>query len=77
MIVTADAIKFGGGMGNIARKPSEEPTENVRSSDTTKVAEKKQLPKIDFQYQKAGYPRYTEGARYWLQMGWSARFHLF
>lgn len=68
MIVTADAVKFGGGMGNIARKPSEEPTENVRSSDTTKVApEKKQLPKIDFQYQKSGYPRYTEGARYWLQ----------
>lgn len=67
-ILTADAVKFGGGMGNIARKPSENPTENVKSSDTTQMApEKKQLPKIDFKYQKSGYPRYAEGARYWLQ----------
>lgn len=36
-IVTADAVKIGGGMGNIGR------------------------PEI------SGYPRYTEGARYWMQ----------
>lgn len=66
-IITADAVKFGSGMGNIARKPSENPTENVRSSDTIVSGEKKQLPKINFAYQTSGYPRYTEGARYWLQ----------
>jgi hypothetical protein len=39
-VVTADAVKIGGGMGNIAR--GEHP-------------------------ETGGYPRYTEGARYWLQ----------
>ena len=41
-VVTADAVKIGGGMGNIARG---------KNSKTS------------------GYPRFTEGARYWLQ--WS------
>ena len=45
--LTVDAIKIGGGMGNIARKPS---------SDKTNSAA-----------QVSGYPRYAEGARYWLQ----------
>jgi hypothetical protein len=44
-VVTADAIKIGGGMGNIRRSTT---------SDTE---------------QTSGYPRFTEGARYWLQ--WS------
>ena len=67
-MLTADGIKFGGGMGNIARKPSAQPTENVKSSDTTNInIEKKTLPKIDYPYQTSGYPRYTEAARYWLQ----------
>lgn len=48
-VVTADAVKIGGGMGNVARKV-EEPKEAV-----------------DYQYVLSGYPRFTEGARYWLQ----------
>lgn len=44
-VVTADAVKFGGGMGNIARTPKD-------SSFIAAVS---------------GMPRYTEGARYWLQ----------
>ena len=43
--VTADAIKIGGGMGNIRRGAT---TDTEQTSD---------------------YPRFTEGARYWLQ--WS------
>ncbi|MBR1949903.1 MAG: xanthan lyase [Bacteroidales bacterium] len=46
--VTADAVKFGGGMGNIARKPTQERSYNVEAVTS-------------------GYPRFTEGARYWLQ----------
>ena len=46
--VTADAVKFGGGMGNIARKPLNTPSYNVEAVTS-------------------GYPRFTEGARYWLQ----------
>lgn len=48
VVVTADGVKFGGGMGNIARKPTEQPSYNVEAITS-------------------GYPRFTEGARYWLQ----------
>ncbi|MBR4964846.1 MAG: xanthan lyase [Alistipes sp.] len=43
-VVTADAVKIGGGMGNIVRGDGDEGS-------------------------TSGYPRFTEGARYWLQ--WS------
>ena len=45
-VVTADAVKIGGGYGNIARSVE---------GDSTSVAE------------LSGMPRFTEGARYWLQ----------
>ncbi len=50
-IVTADAVKIGGGMGNIARTPAEQ----FRTQDTEYVCE------------PSGYPRFCEGSRYWLQ----------
>ena len=43
-VVTADAVKFGGGMGNVARSADSLATGAV-----------------------SGYPRFAEGARYWLQ----------
>ena len=48
-VVTADAIKIGGGMGNIRRGTS--------------------TPELQVEEATSGYPRFTEGARYWLQ--WS------
>ncbi len=67
-ILTADAVKFGGGMGNIARKLSEEgATENVPSSRSNEPQAKIESPKIDFPYETSGYPRYTEASRYWMQ----------
>jgi len=48
-IVTADAIKFGGGMGSIAGKP----TLTTPPFDT--------IPII------SNFPRYAEGAKYWMQ----------
>ncbi len=45
-VVSADAVKIGGGMGNIARKT---------------VADSLGRGEV------SGLPRYTEGARYWLQ----------
>lgn len=50
-VVVADAVKIGGGMGNVARKV-QEPKEP-----------------INYEYVLSGYPRFTEGARYWLQWG--------
>jgi len=48
--VTADAVKIGGGMGNVARapRPGQFETDDVE-------------PRV------SGCPRFTEGARYWLQ----------
>ena len=54
--ITADAVKIGGGMGNIARRPpnTAQPTINY------------QLSTINYQLPSA-YPRFCEAARYWLQ----------
>jgi len=66
-VVTADAVKFGGGMGNIARSPNITGLlPNQNSSDTTKV-QTVPYPSENILPQKSNYPRYTEGARYWLQ----------
>lgn len=66
-IITADAVKFGGGMGNIARKVNDHFTENVPSSQTEIIKEKQIAKNINYQYQTSNYPRYTEAARYWMQ----------
>lgn len=49
-VLTADAVKFGGGMGNMARSPLE-----VKEGD------------FEVEPEISGYPRFTEGSRYWLQ----------
>ncbi len=78
-IVTADAVKIGGGMGNIARLPHPEglDSENLKSSDTStnrsnsvSGTPNKEVPlkyQIKYAPEISGYPRYTEGARYWMQ----------
>lgn len=73
--VTADAVKIGGGMGNIARRISEEgATDNLKSSDKTvntsnaaKNIPAAYQPSYITEYQKSGYPRFCEAARYWMQ----------
>lgn len=52
-VVTADAVKIGGGMGNIRRSVDL----SLQNQD------------IEYEETTSGYPRYAEGARYWLQ--WS------
>ena len=56
-VVTADAVKIGGGMGNIARIVKRDPEDKNSAA----------LPDIDYKYQISNYPRFVEGARYWLQ----------
>ncbi len=59
--ITADAVKIGGGMGNIARHP-------FVDESTTKTIDTLQINKLKLIEPKTStYPRYTEGARYWLQ----------
>ena len=67
-IITADAVKIGGGMGNIARNPNEEGTvSNQKSSDSTNLVVKPSNPVQIIAPTISNYPRYTEAARYWLQ----------
>lgn len=54
--VTADAVKIGGGYGNIARQVS-----------PRRIEENPPLAAIAYAPQTSGYPRFTEAARYWLQ----------
>ena len=76
-IITADAVKIGGGMGNIARRISNEgATENLKSSDarnlqnthTGNIQDRVTYsPLSTINYQLSNYPRFCEAARYWLQ----------
>ncbi len=49
--IVADAVKMGGGYGSIARIPT----------DSLRTEEREYYPRL------SGFPRYCEGARYWLQ----------
>ncbi|MFI3239663.1 MAG: xanthan lyase [Bacteroidales bacterium] len=53
-VITADAVKIGGGYGNIARRVTKE-----TALDSTLA--------FDYKYQVSKYPRFTEAGRYWLQ----------
>jgi hypothetical protein len=67
-VVSADAVKIGGGMGNVARRISQEgATANVKSSETDRQTLALDSPQVDYPYELSGYPRFCEGARYWLQ----------
>lgn len=64
-----DAVRFGGGMGNVARRPSIETIKNQLS-----VSEKSPLKNLQdsidnlrFSWKLSGKPRYLEAARYYLQ----------
>ncbi|OJU54660.1 MAG: xanthan lyase [Bacteroidales bacterium 45-6] len=58
-ILTSDALKIGGGMGNISRKPMIKPTTLADTISTT--------PAPVVAAQASHFPRFVEGARYWLQ----------
>ena len=67
-LITSDAVKFGGGMGNIARSPTP-PGLNpaIIRTDSATVASALSNLSIVYEPETSHYPRYTEGARYWLQ----------
>lgn len=63
-VVSADAVKIGGGMGNVGRKPDVEDFAKKLGKADTAIINKKLA---ELKPMTSGYPRYTEGARYWLQ----------
>ena len=66
-IVTADAIKLGGGYGNIARSVSATGTSANKKSSDLSISTETQAKESIYPYEVSGYPRFTEAARYWLQ----------
>ena len=74
-VVTTDAVKFGGGMGNVARYKQPDSFENVKSSNTLpdeqvivdSVQYLEELAQNQANAVTSGLPRYIEAARYWMQ----------
>ena len=70
-VVTSDAVKFGGGVGSVARYPQPNKIENTPSSQTITISETEidsaQLLANQAWAVTSGMPRYLEAARYWLQ----------
>lgn len=68
-IVTADAVRFGGGMGNIARAANGDKIKNYTKGNRTDEDQERNefQPQLQYEPTTSGYPRYLEGSRYWLQ----------
>ncbi|WP_430811247.1 MULTISPECIES: hypothetical protein [unclassified Carboxylicivirga] len=67
--ISVDAMRLGGGMGNVARRPANEVVPNqwsLRSQDDKKVKPAQVNPK-QYSWKLSQRPRYMEAARYWLQ----------
>ena len=67
--IALDAIRFGGGMGNVARKPSGEIIKNKTSLDgNISIGARGEMSDTSgFTWKLSGMPRFLEAARYWLQ----------
>lgn len=71
-IVTSDAVRFGGGMGSVARYPQPGFVPGVAKAlgqieEQEEVLDSAQLAINKQHAATSGYPRYIEGARYWMQ----------
>ncbi len=65
-VVTADAVRLGGGVGNVARKPASADKVAQYNIDFKKKLEVSPYVTKE-QTVTSGVPRYLEAARYWLQ----------
>lgn len=67
--ISIDAIRFGGGMGNVARRAGNETNDRHEkpSSAEDKDNETNVILSDGYSWKTSQYPRYMEGARYWLQ----------
>ena len=71
-VVTTDAVKFGGGMGNVARYKQPDSFENIPSSKDLPERDIVMIDSAELLANQSnaitsGLPRYIEGARYWMQ----------
>ncbi|MBR8534001.1 hypothetical protein KDU71_00380 [Carboxylicivirga sediminis] len=67
--VSVDAVRLGGGMGNVARRPAEEliPNEWSLNNGNREASEGEVVDPEQYEWKTSERPRYMEAARYWLQ----------
>jgi hypothetical protein len=67
--IALDAVRFGGGIGNVARRPSAEIIKNQPSLNENNSEGILEVPSgaSEYTWKLSGMPRYLEAARYWLQ----------
>ena len=67
--ISVDAVRFGGGMGNVARRPAGTVIPNAWSLTGGSQASREDSLNLrtGFSWKTSGRPRYMEGARYYLQ----------
>ncbi|WP_439181762.1 golvesin C-terminal-like domain-containing protein [Carboxylicivirga taeanensis] len=67
--ISIDAVRLGGGMGNVARRPADELMPNQWSLNNGKqqAADVEKVNPEQFEWKTSNRPRYMEAARYWLQ----------
>ncbi len=68
-MIALDAVRFGGGMGNVARRPSEEIIKNQQSAQDkgSGTVQTNPVGENEFRWKLSGKPRFLEGSRYYLQ----------
>jgi hypothetical protein len=68
-VVTTDAIRFGGGMGNVARRPEDSYTKRKWSLNDNQQdnAEVQINDSVAYSWKLSGKPRWMEAGRYWMQ----------
>ena len=64
-VVVADAVRFGGGMGNVARRPATDA--EIALLEDEKDRERKISIFEKEEYETSGRARFWEASRYWLQ----------
>lgn len=67
--IALDAIRFGGGMGSVVRKPSSQIIQNQQSANINQSLNilKDPSDSLRFGWKLSGKPRFLEAARYYLQ----------
>jgi N-acetylmuramoyl-L-alanine amidase len=67
--VAIDAVRFGGGMGNVARRPTADIIRNQQSASENIIVKTNtsSADTLGFTWKLSGKPRFLEAARYYLQ----------
>ncbi|MFW5754517.1 MAG: hypothetical protein ACOCV9_06915, partial [Marinilabiliaceae bacterium] len=68
-VITVDAVRFGGGMGNVARRPSDKyvPRKWSLKEGEGDEEETVDLDSVKYSWKLSGVPRWMEAGRYYLQ----------